>query len=81
MFIDKIERKKWFATVEIRVIKYFNISSFAEHDECSDDSQDCSANAYCTNTVGSYECHCKYGYTDTHNFLLYWYSKKLWVSL
>jgi len=31
--------------------------------ECSDRSNDCNENANCTNTVGSFTCSCKRGYT------------------
>ena len=31
-------------------------------DECSTGVSKCDANAYCTNTVGSYKCTCKAGY-------------------
>lgn len=32
-------------------------------DECSDETDDCDANASCENTVGSYNCICNSGYT------------------
>ena len=39
------------------------ISSPSDPDECSDpNSNDCHANAICTNTPGSYECKCDDGY-------------------
>ena len=31
-------------------------------DECLDDSHGCSDKGVCTNTEGSYECHCKHGF-------------------
>ena len=31
--------------------------------ECSDNSDNCDVNAYCNNTVGSYNCTCNPGYT------------------
>ena len=35
-----------------------------EFDEClNDDDNDCDANADCTNTVGSFECACKNGFS------------------
>ena len=36
---------------------------FVDVDECTDDTDDCDDNAVCTNTVGSYACHCKPGYS------------------
>ena len=32
-------------------------------DECSGDNNHCHANAFCTNTFGSYECECSAGYS------------------
>ena len=32
-------------------------------DECAMDDDDCSANAHCTNTPGSFDCACNQGYT------------------
>ena len=37
--------------------------SHADIDECSTNSHSCDANAVCNNTVGSYVCACKAGYT------------------
>ncbi|XP_066026864.1 uncharacterized protein [Pocillopora verrucosa] len=34
-----------------------------DHDECISGNIACDVNAYCTNTVGSYYCTCKEGYT------------------
>lgn len=33
--------------------------------ECEDGSHECSVNAYCNNTVGSYNCTCKEGFVGT----------------
>ncbi|MCP4351131.1 MAG: hypothetical protein GY795_37175, partial [Desulfobacterales bacterium] len=32
-------------------------------DECSNQTHTCSLNANCANTVGSFECECKAGYS------------------
>ena len=32
-------------------------------DECTEDKDDCDANAHCNNTVGSFECTCNDGYS------------------
>ena len=36
---------------------------FEDTDECSSGSHDCSADAYCNNTVGSFICSCKAGFS------------------
>ena len=36
---------------------------FEDTDECSSGSHDCSAHAYCNNTVGSFICTCKAGFS------------------
>ena len=37
--------------------------SYADIDECSANTHRCGANAMCSNTVGSYACACKAGYS------------------
>ena len=40
------------------------IYSFADVDECMDTTlNNCSVNANCSDTIGSYECLCSFGYT------------------
>ena len=36
----------------------------ADIDECSEGTFICEPNALCTNTIGSYTCTCKFGYTE-----------------
>ena len=38
------------------------INSFSDHDQCSDNSHECSVNGVCNNTEGSYECDCSIGF-------------------
>lgn len=38
------------------------MTSVLDRDECSDGTSECSLNAECTNTVGSYNCTCNEGY-------------------
>ena len=33
-----------------------------DYDECADPADVCGPNSVCTNTVGSYTCHCLKGY-------------------
>ena len=37
----------------------------ADIDECSENTYQCSNGAECENTIGSYICHCRYGWTGT----------------
>ena len=39
-----------------------NCLLYADIDECSDQTNDCTENSICVNTRGSYECRCKPGY-------------------
>lgn len=47
---------------EIYIVELTYYFILADHDECADDSHMCHVNAVCTNTEGSYECECEYGY-------------------
>ena len=39
------------------------LTFIADINECDEDKDDCHTNADCTNTIGSYTCACKTGYT------------------
>ena len=41
----------------------FGLNSILDIDECTADSSPCDENANCTNTVGSYNCICKQGFS------------------
>ena len=49
------------------VLKCFSSASvvffFSDFDECANNIDNCDVNAYCNNTVGSFNCTCKSGYT------------------
>ena len=48
--------------LQISEIAFFVI--FLDIDECSSEStNDCNINANCTNTPGSYNCHCDSGFS------------------
>ena len=36
---------------------------FLDIDECASDTDNCHANAVCTNRIGSFTCQCQSGYT------------------
>ena len=36
---------------------------FLDIDECETDTDNCDINADCTNTIGSYTCRCRLGYS------------------
>ncbi|XP_062983765.1 uromodulin-like 1 [Elgaria multicarinata webbii] len=40
--------------------------SIGDYDECQREETDCSPNASCYNTYGSYECHCKEGFINVN---------------
>jgi len=42
----------------------FHISDI---NECTAGTDDCSANAECSNTDGGFDCTCNTGFTDTHS--------------
>lgn len=37
-----------------------------DYDECDKEETDCSPNALCNNTYGSYECSCKEGFSNVN---------------
>ena len=41
----------------------FGLNSILDIDECTAESSPCDENANCTNTVGSYNCICKQGFS------------------
>ena len=64
------------------ICKHLSITYFADIDECIDPSDNnCSSNANCTDTIGSYDCTCDIGYTgdgficDGVFFVLFMYCK------
>ena len=36
---------------------------FPDYDECTESTYECDSNADCINTIGSYNCQCRTGYT------------------
>ena len=40
-----------------------NMFSLTDKDECTENSDNCHGNANCTNTIGSFNCTCKLGYS------------------
>ena len=54
---------------------YFNYHSDA--DECLNNSHNCSENANCTNTEGSFNCSCKPGYIGNGHNCSGWFLKFL----
>ena len=51
----------------VRANLLIDILNFSDLDECGTNSDDCDVNAVCNNTMGSYTCTCKPGYSgDGH---------------
>ena len=48
---------------ESLLVIFLSISFQLDIDECTGSNNDCDDNAYCSNTVGSYNCTCKEGFT------------------
>ena len=49
--------------ISVILTLYVTYNSDADIDECSTNSHSCDVNAMCSNTVGSYACACKAGFT------------------
>ena len=49
--------------VKYNKITNFHCPFFQDLDECASNSDNCDVNAACQNSVGSYSCTCKSGYT------------------
>ena len=51
----------------VKLLGFFAIElvaiNFADVNECTDGTSNCSADAMCNNTKGSYRCKCKPGFT------------------
>jgi len=45
------------------IVLYALMCDYADINECATNSAGCSAEAICTNTVGSFTCNCPSGYT------------------
>ena len=52
----------YFICGNIYILSSSQVNLYSDHDECSDNSHECSVNAYCTNTIGSYKCQCNTGF-------------------
>ena len=50
---------RWQCSLAQKIIIHFT----TDIDECAEEISQCHDNATCTNTIGSYNCTCEYGYT------------------
>jgi hypothetical protein len=46
-------------------MKLHLVFKHSDIDECATDTDNCDANAFCTNTNGSFTCTCNAGYTGS----------------
>jgi len=54
----------WNSNLYLFYIIYIFYVHISDLNECTAGTDDCSANAACTNTAGSYECSCNSGFLD-----------------
>ena len=54
---------------------------YSDIDECTDGTNDCDANAACTNQDGSFTCVCNTGYTGNGNTCAGTHISELCISL
>ncbi|XP_048351342.1 uromodulin-like 1 isoform X2 [Sphaerodactylus townsendi] len=67
MDADNVSRSFFDAFQQSPCFKIDNSSlSIHDYDECDREETDCSPNASCSNTYGSYECHCKEGFSSVN---------------
>ena len=54
-----------FPSKNILIFRHFSLcfQIVSDVDECSSNVHDCSSVGDCTNTIGSFECSCKNGYS------------------
>ena len=48
----------WLGFTKLRI----SLFSLKDINECTEDTHSCDGNASCTNTIGSYNCTCNFGY-------------------
>ena len=56
--------KNWSGLISILYVMHLSpLILFIDVNECVEGTDDCHVNAYCTDTVGSFQCTCSPGYS------------------
>ena len=61
--LNQSQSSNYMYIINLSISIYILLIHYLDINECDNGSNDCHVNANCTNTVGSFNCTCKVGYT------------------